>query len=267
MPFIRTGDFTAHYQLDGPAGAPVILFGNSLGTNLHMWDAQMPALAKNFRLLRYDMRGHGMTEAPADVEAYTIDDLAGDALALLDALGIARFHYCGLSIGGMVGQRLGARAPARTLSLALCNTAGIMAAPQLYRDRAALVRKNGLEAIADAVLQRWFTERFLKQNPDAAAGVRVMLTRNSVAGYAGCCLALAAMDLTVDARLIACPTLVVTGGLDQATPPERGRDIARAVKGAKLVEIADCAHISAIEQPDAVSAALAEFFASVRAAA
>jgi len=267
MAFIRTGSFVTHYVFRGKPDAPVLVLGNSLGTNFHLWDAQLPELAARFRVLRYDMRGHGLTEAPAGVDAYTIDELAGDVLALADALKVARFHYCGLSIGGMIGQRLGARAPDRVLSLALCDTAMTIAAPQVYRDRADAVRKNGLDSISDAVLERWFTDAFLKRNPDIARGMRTMLTRNSIAGYAGCCLALATMDLAADARRIACPTLVVTGAKDQATPPEAARAIAAAVRGAKLVEIPDCAHISAVERPDEVTAALLKFFAAAKVAA
>ncbi|HZL59716.1 MAG TPA: 3-oxoadipate enol-lactonase [Stellaceae bacterium] len=262
MPFIRAGKVVTHYYWQGAEDAPILLMGNSLGTNFHMWDAQVPALAQRFRVLRYDMRGHGLSEAPSGIDAYRIEDLADDALALLDALKVDRFHYCGLSIGGMVGQRLGAKAAARIRSLALCNTAMRMATPQIYRDRADFVRENGLEPIVDTVLQRWFNDGFLKANPAIAIGMRNMVTRNSVAGYAGCCLALAEMDLEADLARIACPTLVLVGGKDQATPPEAGRKIAAAIKGAKLVEIPGAAHISTVEEPAAVTAALMEFFAA-----
>jgi 3-oxoadipate enol-lactonase len=267
MAFIRTRNFVTHYVFRGKADAPVLVLGNSLGTNFHLWDAQLPELAARFRVLRYDMRGHGLSEAPAGIDAYTVDDLAGDVLALADALAIGTFHYCGLSIGGMVGQRLGARAPDRVRSLALCNTAMKVGAPEVYRDRADAVRRNGLESIADGVLERWFTAGFLERNPDVARGMRTMLIRNSVAGYAGCCRALAAMDLAADVRRIACPTLVVAGAQDQATPPDAGRAIAAAVGGAKFVEIPDCPHISAIERPADVTAALTGFFASAKVAA
>lgn len=267
MAFIRTGTFVTHYDFAGRRDAPALVFANSLGTDMHLWDAQIPAFAARFRVLRYDMRGHGLTEPPAGVDAYTIDDLAGDVLALADALEITRFYYCGLSIGGMVGQRLGARAPDRVRSLALCNTAMTVAVPQAYRDRADIVRKKGLGAIGDAVLERWFTPKFLAANPDIARGMRTMLTRNSITGYVGCCLALAAMDMNADARRIACPTLVVAGAQDLATPPAAARAIAAAAKGAKLVEIPDCAHLSAIEQPADLTAVLSEFFASTAATA
>ncbi|MGH7007882.1 MAG: 3-oxoadipate enol-lactonase [Stellaceae bacterium] len=267
MAFVRTGHFVTHYDFAGQREAPVLVVANSLGTDMHLWDAQVPAFAARFRVARYDMRGHGLTEPPAGVDAYTIDDLAGDVLALADALKIERFHYCGLSIGGMVGQRLGARVPDRVRSLALCNTAMTVAVPQAYRDRADAVRKNGLGAIGDAVLERWFTPKFLAANPDIARGMRTMLMHTSVAGYVGCCLALSTMDLTADARRIACPTLVVAGADDQATPPAAARAIAAAAKGAKLVEIPDCAHLSAVERPAELTAVLSEFFASTAAAA
>lgn len=267
MAFVRTGNFVTHYDLTGNRDAPVLVFANSLGTDMHLWDAQIPTFAARFRVVRYDMRGHGLTEPPAGVDAYTIDELAGDVLALADALEIERFHYCGLSIGGMVGQRLGARAPDRVRSLALCNTAMTVAVPQNYRDRADAVRKNGLAAIGDAVLERWFTPKFLAANPDIARGMRTMLTHNSVAGYVGCCLALAAMDLTADARRIACPTLVVAGAQDQATPPAAARAIVAAAKNIKLVDIPDCAHLSAVERPAELTAVLSEFFASAAVAA
>ena len=260
MPFIRTGGFVTHYTVEGKEGAPVLMMGNSLGTNLHMWDLQVPDLARRFRVLRYDKRGHGLTEAPKGVATWTIDDLAGDALALADALKIDRFHWCGLSIGGMIGQRLGSRAPGRVMSLALCNTANRMAEPQLMRDRAALVRKSGLEAVVGGVMQRWFTEKFRAENPDTIAGFTVMLTRGTAAGYAGCCDALAAMNLEADDRRIACPVQVLIGTHDVATPPAAGRAIAALIKNAKVVEV-PAAHISTAERPAEVSAALVSFLA------
>lgn len=267
MAFVRTGSFVTHCEAIGKSDAPILVLGNSLGTDMHLWDAQLSGLAACFRVLRYDMRGHGLSEPPEGIDAYTIDDLAGDVLALADALEIEHFHYCGLSIGGMVGQRLGARAPDRVQSLALCNTAMAVAVPQAYRDRADAVRKIGLGAIGDAVLERWFTPQFLTENPDVARGMRTMLMHNSVAGYVGCCLALATMDLNADARRIACPTLVVAGAQDLATPPAAARAIAAAVKGAKLIEIPDCAHLSAVERPAELTAVLSEFFASAAVAA
>jgi 3-oxoadipate enol-lactonase len=258
MPFIRVNGLTVHYQLEGPAAAPVILFGNSLGTNLHLWDAQLPVLRERFRLLRYDMRGHGMTDAPA--EAYTIDLLADDALGLLDALKLDKARYCGLSIGGMIGQRLGAKAPGRFLQLALCNTGMSIGTPQLWQDRIAAVRQGGLGPMVDGVMQRWFTPASFKNKPELLAGYRNMLVRTPADGYIGCCRAIAGTDLAADVARIACPTLVVVGADDAATPPELGRAIARTVKGAKLVEIAGAGHISAAEQPAAVNAALAGFF-------
>jgi len=260
MPFIRAGGLVVHYLLEGPAKAPVVMLGNSLGTNLHLWDGQMAALLPKYRVLRYDMRGHGLTDLGPG-EAYTIDELSSDAVALLDALKIDRAHYCGLSIGGMVGQKLGVKAGKRLLSLTLCNTAMRIATFQIWQDRVASVRQGGMASIVEAVLQRWFTPDFHRTNPEAIEGFRNLLLRTPAAGYIGCSLAIRDSDQTAEAAKIACPTLVVTGDSDQATPPESGKALANAIKGAKLVELKRCSHISAVEQEAALNAALTGFLA------
>ncbi len=260
MPFIRAGALSVHYQIEGDPALPVVMLSNSLGTNLHLWDAQMPALLPKFRVLRYDMRGHGLTDLPTG-EAYTMDELADDALALLDALKLGRVHFCGLSIGGMIGQKLGAKAGKRFLSLTLCNTAMVIATFQIWQDRLASVRQGGMAAIVESVLQRWFTADFHQTHPETIAGYRNILLRTPAAGYIGCSLAIRDADLTSDAARIACPTLVVVGESDMATPPETGRALAQTVKGAKLVALKNACHISAVEQPAALNAALLGFLA------
>jgi len=259
MPFIRAGDLTVHYQLEGDPGAPVVMLCNSLGTDLHMWDAQMPALLPKFRVLRYDMRGHGLTDLPPGEDGYTFDMLAGDALALLDALKLGRVHFCGLSIGGMIGQRLGAKAGNRFLSLALCHTAMSIATLQIWADRVATVRQGGMASIVESVVQRWFTPAFHQAHPEMIAGYRNMLLRCPAAGYIGCSLAISGADLSSDAARISNPTLVVLGEGDKSVPLETGRALARAVKGSRLVEIKNTSHISAAEQPAAFNAALTGF--------
>jgi 3-oxoadipate enol-lactonase len=260
MPFIRAGDLTVHYDLAGPAEAPVVMLANSLGTNFHMWDAQVPALAQHFRVLRYDMRGHGMSDGPAaGTTGYSIDALAQDALDLLDALGIGGFHFCGLSIGGMVGQRLGAKAKGRIASLVLCDTGSRIGPPKLWDDRIAAIRSKGLEGVADAVISRWFTPRFFSERADEARGYRNMLVRTSVEGYVGCGIAVRDADLRADDAQIACPTLVVVGADDAATPPSSAREISEAVKGAQLVVLDNAAHIPAVEQPEALNRVLLDF--------
>lgn len=259
MSFIKAGEISVHYDLTGPAGAPVVMLANSLGTNFHIWDPQARSLAERFRVLRYDMRGHGLTDCPE--AGYGIDRLADDALALLDALGIDRVHFCGLSIGGMVGQRLAAKAGKRLRSLVLCDTASRIGPPSLWDDRIANIRANGLAAAAPGVLQRWFTQRFLAERPDEARGYGNMLARTPLAGYLGCCAAIRDADLRADDAAIRCPTLVIVGKEDLATPPAAAAELRDAIAGARLVEIDAAAHIPTIERPDAVIAALTEFLA------
>jgi 3-oxoadipate enol-lactonase len=258
MAYVRAGDLVVHYELSGPPGRPVLLFANSLGTSFHVWDAQAAALADRFRILRYDMRGHGLTDCPRG--AYTIAQLADDARALLDVLKIEAVHVCGLSIGGMVAQRLAATAPDRVLSLALCDTANRIGPPSRWDDRVAAVTKGGLESIADAVLKVWFTQNFLAQHPDAARGMANMLVRTPADGYIGCCLALRDADLRADDARIDCPTLVIVGDQDVATSPAAARELSEAIRGARLEVLAQAAHIPTVEQPAAVSRLLGAFF-------
>lgn len=258
MPFIRAGALSVHYQLEGDLRAPVVMLCNSLGTDLHMWDAQLPALLPKFRVLRYDKRGHGLTDG-APEESYSLDGLADDALALLDALKLGRVHFCGLSIGGMIGQKLGAKAGPRFLSLVLCHTAMSIATPQIWAERVATVRRGGMDAIVESVVQRWFTPGFHQAHPETIAGYRNMLLRCPAAGYIGCSLAISGADLSPDAARISNPTLVVLGEGDKSVPLETGRALAQAVKGSRLVEIKNTGHISAVEQPAAFNAALAGF--------
>ncbi len=262
MAFIRAGELTVHYDLAGPTEGPVLAFANSLGTSFHVWDAQAAALAGRFRIVRYDMRGHGLTECPpaaADGAGYTIDGLADDALALFDALAIDRFHFCGLSIGGMVGQRLAAKAPRRVNSLILCDTANRIGPPEMWDQRVAMVREGGLEGIADGVLERWFTADFLSRRADEARGYANMLTRTPADGYIGCCLAIRDADLRPDDERIGCATLVVCGAEDQATPPEAARELTLTIDGARLEIIEGAGHISCVERPREVTDLISEF--------
>ena len=237
------------------------MLANSLGTNFHMWDAQARALSSRYRVLRYDMRGHGMSDGPdAGDTGYSIDMLAQDALDLLDALGIGSFNFCGLSIGGMVGQRLGAKAKGRVASLVLCDTGSRIGPPKLWDDRIAAIRSKGLDGVADAVISRWFTPRFFSERAVEARGYRTMLARTTVEGYAGCGIAVRDADLRADDAQIACPTLVVVGADDTATPPSSAREIVEAVKGAQLVVLDNAAHIPAVEQAEALNRVLLDFF-------
>ncbi|MDB5407964.1 MAG: pcaD [Rhodospirillales bacterium] len=260
MSFIRAGALVVHYDLCGPAGAEVVMLANSLGTNFHVWDPQAAALSRKYRVLRYDKRGHGLTECPPG-EAYTIAQLAQDAAALLDALAIQRVHFCGLSIGGMIGQKLAATAPERIASLTLCDTANRIGPPQLWNDRIAAIRADGVAAIAAGTLSRWFTPRFHASHEAVVAGFAIMLSRTPAAGYIGCATAIRDEDLASDDARIRCPTLVVVGDQDQSTPVASAQALAAAIGGARLEIVADAAHISPIEQPHVLTALLTDFLA------
>lgn len=259
MPFLVTGDFTTHYAFDGPEGAPVLLIANSLGTGLQLWDPVMPALARHFRVLRYDKRGHGLSDAPPLADAltgYAIAALAGDALALLDGLGIEKAHVCGLSIGGMIAQQLAAAAPGRVDRLVLCDTAAVIGPPEVWNERIAGIRKIGLPAVAPGVMARWFTDGFRARVPHVVRGYVNMVARTSLDGYLGCAMAVRDADLTARDRTITAPTLVVVGADDPATPVESARALAGLIPGAKLEIIPDCSHIPCVEQPEALTRAL-----------
>jgi 3-oxoadipate enol-lactonase len=262
MAFIAANGLTVNYDLRGPIGAPVVMFANSLGTSLAAWDPQVAALAQRYRILRYDMRGHGLTDCPQG--PYAIDQLAEDAAALLEALQFERVHLCGLSVGGMVAQRLAVRAPKRIASLTLCDTASVIGPPKIWDDRVIAIRAGGMTSIVDGVLARWFTEGFRKANPVTVRGYANMLTRTPVEGYAGCCLAIRDADLRGDAAQIECPALVIVGEEDLATPPSAARELAGAIKGAHFTLIEGAAHIPIAERPDAITGLLNEFLTATR---
>jgi 3-oxoadipate enol-lactonase len=259
MPFIRAGDITVHYLIEGPESAPVVMLSNSLGTSLAIWDAQATHLRSKYRVLRYDTRGHGLTDAPpAGNTGYTMAQLADDAIALVKALGLKRVHFGGLSIGGMLGQNFAAKAPQLVASLMLVDTASTMPGA-VWDERIAAIRKDGIEALADATMQRWFTRRFHEHNPDALKGIRNMLVRTPAEGYIGCSYAIRDMDLRGDDANILCPTLILVGEEDPATPVASARALNAAIQGSRLVIIPQAAHIVTVEQPAAVSRALGEF--------
>ena len=239
-----------------------MVLSNSLGATMAMWDAQVPELARRFRVLRYDTRGHGHSPVPPG--PYTIDDLADDVIALLDHLGLARVHFAGLSLGGMTGIRLAARNPERIARLALlCTSVRLDTAPN-YRDRAALVRAHGTGAIAEAVVGRWYTAAFHAQHPDRVAAARAMVASTPAEGYAGCCEALAAMDLGSDLAAITAPTLAIAGADDPATPPPHLERIAHGIGDAQLLTVPHAAHLANDEQPGIITRALLDHLAAER---
>jgi 3-oxoadipate enol-lactonase len=219
-----------------------------------MWDPQVPRLAERFRVVRYDTRGHGSSPAPAGDA--TIDDLADDVVALLDRLGVAQAHVAGLSIGGMTGLRLAVREPERVASLAVLCSSAYTGNEQTWRERAGTARTQGTGVLAETVASRWLTPGFAAAHPDLVARLQAMITAADDEGYAGCCAAIAAMDLRPDLARVAARTLVVSGADDPALPPEHQQVIADGVPGARLLSLSPAAHLANLEQPDQVTDAL-----------
>jgi 3-oxoadipate enol-lactonase len=238
------------HVVDGPAEAPVLVLGPSLGSTVEMWRPQIAALSRSLRVVRFDYRGHGRSPAPPG--PYTVDDLGGDVLELLDHLGVDRAHYAGLSLGGMVGMWLGAYAPQRIDRLALLCTGACLPPAQGWFDRAATVRAAGMAAVADAIVTRWFTPAFAEREP-----YRQMLLDADPEGYAACCGAIGALDLRPVLGRITAPTLVIAGALDPATPPSLGEQIAAAVPGARFEVVEGAAHLANVERADEVNRLLA----------
>jgi 3-oxoadipate enol-lactonase len=264
VPFIRAGGRTVYYDLAGPAGAPVVAFGNSLGTSVAVWDDVVAPISATLRTLRFDMRGHGLTDEAA---APSMDDLARDAVALFDALGIDRVRFVGLSIGGMIGQRLAAEYPDRVDALVLCATANKIGAPATWNERIAAVERDGMPAVRDGVLARWFTPQAHENRPDLIRGFANMLSRTTVSGYAGACAAIRDADLAADDARIACPTLAIAGGDDPVTPPADAFALRDAIAGARAVVIDGAAHIVPAQCPSEFLDIALPFLTSPSAAA
>lgn len=253
MPVIQSnadpkGPCPIHVEVEGPANAPVLMMCNSLGTDLHMWDLQAPTFVKHFRLVRYDRRGHGRSGVPPG--PYSMEMLGRDALAVMDGLGLKTVNWCGLSMGGMVGQWLGANAPERIDRLILSNTHSYYPDKAMWEDRIRNAREKGLAAAVEGTMERWFSKEFRERAPDSIARMRKMFLNTQAEGFLGCCAAIRDMDLRDTHARITAPTLVIVGRKDPATPPAAGEEIRNRIKGAKLAPL-DAAHISNIEQPQA----------------
>ena len=259
MASVQLADGVLNYQLDGPEGAPVLVLSNSLGTNLHMWDTQLPALTAHFRVLRYDTRGHGqslVTEGP-----YSIEQLGRDVLALLDALQIERAHFCGLSMGGLIGQWLGINAGHRLNRLIVCNTAAKIATPEVWNPRIETVLRDGQAAMVglrDASIERWFTPAYAASHPDQAKRITDMLAATSPQGYAANCAAVRDADFRDQLGEIKVPMLVISGSADAVTPPSGGLFIRDKVKGAEYAEF-HSAHLSNVEVGEPFSRCVIDF--------
>ena len=251
-------------EFDPPRDAPVLMLGNSLGTSTAVWDRQVPDLRRSFRLLRFELPGHGA--AAAWPGPYAIAGLGAGALALLDSLGVERAGYAGMSLGGMIGMWLAAAAPDRIAALGLVCTSAYLPPADGGRDRAAPVRASGMGSISAPVIGRWFTAGYAAREPAVVGSVRAMLEQADPEGYAGCCEAIAAMDLRAGLAEVGAPTLVLAGAADPATPPEHGAEIAARIAGARLRVLPDAAHLAAVSSAAEVTAELLAHFEHAAAA-
>lgn len=254
-----TRGISLDYEVTGKG--PWLVLSHSLTTDRSMWDAQMPTLEKYFRVLRYDMRGHGHSAAPA--APYAFADLVADVLGLMDAVGAAKAHFAGVSIGGMIGQHLALAAPARVDRLILANTTSRIP-PEgvaLWEERIAAVAAQGVAPLVASTLQRWFTEPYRKANPVMMARVGTLIAATSTNGYIGCGRAIQTLNFTERLSAIAAPTLVISGVEDPGTPPAAGEAIAKAIPGAQFIAIARASHMACIEQADTFTGLMTGFLA------
>jgi 3-oxoadipate enol-lactonase len=255
MQVARVNSVLLHHEETGdPNGLPLV-FGNSLGSDFRIWDRVLPHLPGGLRIVRYDMRGHGLSEAPGG--EYWMGDLVADAAGLIDALGLKGGVFVGLSIGGAVAQGLAAERPDLLRAAVMLDTAAKLGTEDGWRDRIAKVRAGGIDAIADGVLKLWFTRAFHRDRADELEVWRNMLTRTPVDGYCGCCAALAGMDLGESTALLRLPVLVAVGDEDGSTPPDLVRETAESIPGARFEIIRGAGHIPCVEQPEALAALIA----------
>ncbi|MDX1742294.1 MAG: 3-oxoadipate enol-lactonase [Ruegeria sp.] len=244
-----------HWREDGTAEGPPVVFANSLGTDLRLWDKVIPLLPQRFRLIRFDKRGHGLSSCPK--APYTMDNLVADTEALLDHIGVNTCIFIGLSIGGMIGQALAARRPDLIKALVLSNTAAKMGDASIWQDRVSAIRTAGIESVADPILDRWFGPSF--RQSDEVTAWQSMLTRTPVEGYIGCCEAIACTDLSQTTATLRLPVLGIAGRDDGASPPELVRNTIDLIPGARFQVIEGAGHLPCVEKPEEFAEHLASF--------
>lgn len=256
MSFAQLPDARIHYDLSGPPNAPVLVFSNSLGTNFSMWDSQLPALQKHYRVLRSDTRGHGQSSITPG--PYSIEQLSTDVLSLLDSVHLDRVYFCGLSMGGMIGMWLSLNAAHRFHKVVLCNTAAKIGAPEFWNPRIDKVRKGGMRAISSAVIERWFSPAYRAKSPAVVAATQRTLESADPEGYVANCAAVRDFDARAAIAAIRVPTLIITGTHDPATTVADGRYLEKEIQGARFAEL-DASHLSNIEACDRFNAELSAF--------
>jgi 3-oxoadipate enol-lactonase len=262
MPQVDVNTTRLNYRFDGPEQGDVIMFSNSLAADITMWDNQVPALIEaGYRVLRYDSRGHGQSAVPKG--PYSIELLSSDAVRLMDVLGLEKVHFCGLSMGGMVGQMLGARHPEKLISLTLSSTAAILSPREIWNERIELVRGSGMKSIVDTTINRWFTKSGQDRAPHEIKKVRRVIMNTSVDGYCACCAAIRDMDLRDTLNAISSQVLVLVGEQDQGTPVSVAEYIHSRIPSSELKIIPDAAHFVNVEQTNAFNDALIEFITRI----
>jgi 3-oxoadipate enol-lactonase len=256
---VKTNGIQINYELSGQQGAPAVVLSHSLGSSLEMWNPQIAALEPHYRVLRYDTRGHGGSEAPP--QPYSLDQLGEDAGSLLDVLGIDAVHFVGLSMGGMIGQYLGLNHGNRLRSLVLCDTAALIPseAQPVWQERIDTARKNGLAALVESTLQRWFTPPYLDQNPPQVQLIRKLFLSTPLAGYIGCSEAIRNLDYLERLTEIKIPTQIIVGRDDPGTPVAAAQAMHKRITDSKLVVLDSAAHLSNVEQPEAFNQSLMKF--------
>lgn len=260
MPHVEIGEVTLHYELSGNVSGPCLMFSNSLGTNLEMWRTQMSTFEPHFAVLRYDMRGHRSSSVPSG--PYTIATLGRDVLRLLDVLGLQKIAFCGLSVGGAIGQWLAANAPHRLRCVVLCNTAAKIGSYDGWNDRISRIRIGGIGSIADAVIEKWFTDSFRESHPDVVASFRKILVATNPQGYIACCEAIRDMDQRNLVKEIQIPTLIVAGEFDSATSVAQAEALKQWVDQSAL-RVVPGSHISNVEAASEFNSVLLEFLERV----
>lgn len=257
MPFAKINDAVMHYQVSGSGSGTPILFSNSLGTDLRIWDAVVAMLGEGVRTIRYDVRGHGLSEhgdSPSTIAGY-----AADAAGLLDLLEIETTIVCGLSVGGMIAIGLAAARPDQVRGLILCDTAPRLGTGEMWSERIKAIAGDGLEAHAGPILERWFSREFRENQQDDLAGWRAMLVRTPKDGYLAVCAAIRDSDLTTEASALGVPALCVCGAEDAATPPALVREMAALIPESDFLLINGAGHLPCVEQPAKMTAAIQAF--------
>lgn len=252
----RNGDVSVRYEVDGDPDAPPLLLINSIGSTREMWARQMGAFRTAFRVIRYDARGHGASSGPRG--PYTLDQLGGDALAVIEDAGVRTAHVCGISLGGITAQWLGLKAPDRVRSLVLANTAARIGTVESWTERIDVVHQKGMSAVADLAIERWFTPAFRERDPETVRAFRTMIQNCPADGYLGCCAALRDADLRDRVSAITAPTRLIASTADTATPPEELEFLRERVRSSDLVTI-ESAHLSNVERAEEFTEAVLDF--------